>query len=56
MLQTSGWKCFVGQPVYGERGELVCLKPFPSMPTHFLNDASNEKYCKAYFSKFNGNL
>jgi acetoacetyl-CoA synthetase len=43
-----------GRPIFGERGELVCLKPFPSMPTHFLNDTNNIKYKKAYFDKIEG--
>ncbi|XP_062500603.1 acetoacetyl-CoA synthetase-like [Corticium candelabrum] len=40
--------------VYGESGELVCTKPFPSMPTHFWNDEDGIKYKKAYFSKYEG--
>ena len=31
-----------------EPGDLVCFNPFPSMPRSFLNDASGEKYDKAY--------
>ncbi|XP_045614538.2 acetoacetyl-CoA synthetase [Procambarus clarkii] len=40
------------QPVYDTRGELVCTKPFPSMPTHFWNDDGGIKYTKAYFAKY----
>jgi len=40
--------------VYGESGELVITKPFPSMPTHFWNDADGSKYHSAYFDKFDG--
>jgi len=36
----------------GDSGDLVCLKPFPSMPRKFLNDENNVKYKKAYFNKF----
>jgi len=43
-----------GQKLVGERGELVCLKPLPCMPTHFLNDVGGHKYQKAYFRKFPG--
>ena len=43
-----------GEPVFDEDGELVCTKPFPSMPTHFWNDEDGIKYTKAYFSKFQG--
>lgn len=35
-------------------GELVCIKPFPSQPTHFWNDEDGIKYTKAYFSMFKG--
>ncbi|XP_071515891.1 acetoacetyl-CoA synthetase-like [Panulirus ornatus] len=41
-----------GQPVFDMRGELVCTKPFPSMPTQFWNDDGGIKYTKAYFAKF----
>ncbi|KAM4809160.1 acetoacetyl-CoA synthetase [Rhinophrynus dorsalis] len=43
-----------GKPVWGESGEMVCLKPLPSQPTHFWNDENGSKYQKAYFSKFPG--
>jgi acetoacetyl-CoA synthetase len=43
-----------GQPVVGEKGELVCTAPFPSMPIYFWNDAQGEKYHAAYFSRFPG--
>jgi acetoacetyl-CoA synthetase len=33
-------------------GELVCTKPFPSMPIQFWNDADGTKYHKAYFDRF----
>ncbi len=43
-----------GRPVFGEQGELVCTKPFPSMPVSFWNDANDEKYHQAYFARFPG--
>ena len=43
-----------GKPVYDDSGELVCTRPFPSMPTHFWNDEDGIKYTKAYFTKFQG--
>lgn len=43
-----------GKSVVGEKGELVCTKPFPSMPVFFWNDAQGEKYRSAYFEKFPG--
>lgn len=41
-----------GKAVIGEKGELVCKSPFPSMPLKFWNDDSGEKYHSAYFSRF----
>jgi len=41
-----------GNPVIDQKGELVCIEPFPSSPIYFWNDANNEKYKKAYFDKF----
>lgn len=34
-----------------EQGELVCVTPFPSMPSHFLNDTDGNKYRDAYFAR-----
>lgn len=48
-------KCVLtGKPVWGESGELVCLKPIPCQPTHFWNDDNGSKYHKAYFSAYPG--
>ena len=43
-----------GRPLRGEKGELVCTAPFPSMPVAFWNDADGAKYRAAYFEKFPG--
>ena len=43
-----------GHPVRGERGELVCTKPFPSMPIGFWNDPDGTRYRKSYFDRFPG--
>ena len=43
-----------GRPVHDTRGELVCTKPFPSMPIGFWNDPDKINYKKAYFSRFQG--
>ncbi|MEP2829872.1 acetoacetate--CoA ligase [Parvibaculum sp.] len=43
-----------GTPVTGEKGELVCTRPFPSMPVGFWNDADGAKYRGAYFERFPG--
>ncbi len=41
-----------GQPIVGQKGELVCTKPVPSMPLGFWNDRGGEKYRAAYYDKF----
>jgi acetoacetyl-CoA synthetase len=41
-------------PVRGVPGELVCTRPFPSMPVSFWNDPDRAKYRAAYFDFFPG--
>ena len=41
-----------GKSVIGKSGELVCTKPFPSMPISFWNDSDGLKYHNAYFDEF----
>jgi acetoacetyl-CoA synthetase len=43
-----------GRPIRGEKGELVCKTPFPSMPIGFWNDPDGSKYRAAYFERFPG--
>jgi acetoacetyl-CoA synthetase len=43
-----------GRPVRGRQGELVCEKPFPSMPLRFWGDEDGAKYRAAYFERFPG--
>ena len=43
-----------GEPVRGEKGELVCTRPFPSMPVGFWNDPDGSRYRAAYFERFPG--
>jgi acetoacetyl-CoA synthetase len=43
-----------GTPVEGERGELVCTRPFPCMPIGFWNDPGDKRYRGAYFERFPG--
>ena len=38
----------------GEKGELVCTQPFPSMPVCFWNDPDGRKYLAAYFERYPG--
>ncbi len=40
-----------GRPVIGQKGELVCTKPFPSMPVGFWNDPDGSRYRAAYFEQ-----
>jgi acetoacetyl-CoA synthetase len=59
-LQTRGLGMAVeiwderGRAVVGERGELVCTRPFPSMPVGFWNDPEGTRYRAAYFEQFPG--
>ncbi len=59
-IQTAGLGMAVevfddaGKPVSGERGELVCTKPFPCMPVAFWNDPDGARYRGAYFERFPG--
>ncbi|MGH7137564.1 MAG: AMP-binding enzyme, partial [Pirellulales bacterium] len=41
-----------GRPIVGEKGELVCTAPFPSMPLGFWNDPA--AYHRTYFEYFPG--
>ncbi|HEU4648912.1 MAG TPA: acetoacetate--CoA ligase [Gemmatimonadales bacterium] len=43
-----------GQPVVGQAGELVCTRPFPSMPVRFWDDPDGAKYRSAYFDAYPG--
>jgi acetoacetyl-CoA synthetase len=43
-----------GNPLRGAPGELVCTRPFPSMPVAFWNDPDGAKYRAAYFDFFPG--
>lgn len=41
-----------GNQVTGEKGELVCVKPFPCMPIGFWKDDDGQRYHSAYFDRF----
>ena len=41
-----------GLSIRNTKGELVCKKPFPSMPVKFWNDDKDKKYKSAYFKKY----
>jgi len=43
-----------GREVLGQKGELVCATPFPSMPLGFWNDQDQGKFRAAYFERFPG--
>jgi acetoacetyl-CoA synthetase len=57
-LQTRGLGMAVGvvdpagASIQGEPGELVCTRPFPSMPIGFWNDPDGSRYRAAYFEHF----
>ena len=41
-----------GESVIEQKGELVCTKPFPSMPVYFWNDPERSRYRAAYFDHY----
>ncbi len=41
-----------GKSIKKKRGELVCKKPFPTMPIKFWNDPGDKKYKSAYFERY----
>jgi acetoacetyl-CoA synthetase len=43
-----------GNSVRDHPGELVCTRPFPSMPVGFWNDPDGSRYHAAYFERFPG--
>jgi acetoacetyl-CoA synthetase len=43
-----------GRPVREAPGELVCTRPFPSMPVAFWNDPTGALYRAAYFEQISG--
>ncbi|HEY8256341.1 MAG TPA: acetoacetate--CoA ligase [Gemmatimonadales bacterium] len=59
-LQTRGLGMAVdvfdehGAPVRETDGELVCTRPFPSMPVSFWDDPDGAKYRAAYFDRYPG--
>jgi acetoacetyl-CoA synthetase len=59
-LQTRGLGMSVdvfdqeGRSLRGTEGELVCTRPFPSMPVEFWNDPDGSKYRAAYFEHYPG--
>lgn len=57
-IQTAGFGMAVdvcdadGKPMNAGKGELICRRPFPSMPIGFWRDPDGQKYSDAYFSRF----
>lgn len=43
-----------GRPVVDEVGELVCTRPFPSMPLYFWGDEGAARYRESYFGEWPG--
>ncbi len=41
-----------GKPLRGQKGELVCTRPFPSMPVYFWDDPGDARYRAAYFDTY----
>ena len=40
-----------GAPVIGQRGDLVCTEPFPSMPLTFWGEGGDQRYRDTYFGE-----
>jgi acetoacetyl-CoA synthetase len=43
-----------GNSLIGEKGEMVCTRPFPTMPLRFWNDPEGARYRDAYFAEYPG--
>lgn len=43
-----------GRAVLGQVGELVCTRPFPSMPLYFWGDEDGSRYRSSYFQEWPG--
>ncbi|ANB03482.1 acetoacetate--CoA ligase [Ectothiorhodospira sp. BSL-9] len=43
-----------GRDAGHDRGELVCVTPFPAMPVRFWNDPDGARYRKSYFATYPG--
>ena len=41
-----------GKPIREEKGELVCVQAFPSMPIYFWGDVDKAKYEATYFERY----
>ncbi len=41
-----------GKPLLGQRGELVCTHPFPSLPVGLWGDAQADRLVATYFSRY----
>lgn len=52
-MDVEAWSD-AGESLVGEVGELVCKKPFPSMPIYFLGDPVYQRYKDSYFNEFPG--
>ena len=52
MLRYSTTYERINCPVQGKKGELVCTKPFPTVPIEFLDDPGDARFKAAYFEMF----
>jgi len=52
-IATEAWN-EERQAVIGEVGELVCVRPMPSMPIFLWGDANSERYLSSYFDTYPG--
>lgn len=53
-VDVASWAADGSEAALGEPGELVCIKPMPSMPAFFWGDESFERYRSSYFDVWPG--
>ncbi|RYG90292.1 acetoacetate--CoA ligase [Loktanella sp. IMCC34160] len=53
-MAVDVWRDDGSRAADGEKGELVCTRPFPSMPLGFWGDDGGARYRSAYFDRFDG--
>ena len=53
-LAVDVWRDDGTRAADGEKGELVCMAPFPAMPLGFWGDDHGARYHAAYFERFPG--
>jgi acetoacetyl-CoA synthetase len=53
-MDVQAWDDDGHKTAENEKGEMVCVSPFPSMPVGFLSDPGAKRYYKEYFRMYDG--